>query len=84
MDLGIKNKNVLITGGAGGMGEATARLLLEEGCRVTLTSLHEEGLREAAERLAQPDLVGYKAADLTKDADLEDRKSTRLNSSHWW
>ena len=71
MDLGIKNKNVLITGGAGGMGEATARLLLDEGCRVTLTSLHEDGLREAAERLAQPDLVGYKAADLTKDADLE-------------
>ena len=75
MDLGIKGRHALITGAAGGMGEATAKLLLAEGCSVTLTSLHEDGLRAAAERLDDSDLVGYKAADLTDDADLEALKA---------
>ena len=70
MDLGIANRHVLITGGAAGMGEATARLLLNEGCRVTLTSLHEPGLKATAERLGHDDRLVYKTADLTKDADL--------------
>lgn len=53
------------------MGEATARILLEEGCRVTLTSLHDRGLKATAQRLGGHDRLSYKAADLTEDADLE-------------
>ncbi len=71
MDLGIEGRHALITGGASGMGEATARLLLEDGCRVTLTSLHERGLKATVERLGHADQIKYKTADLTKDDDLK-------------
>ncbi len=70
MDLGIKGRHAIVTGGAAGMGEAIARFLLEDGCRVTLTSLHEPGLKATAERLGHAELVRYKTADLTADADL--------------
>ncbi|MDR3588782.1 MAG: SDR family NAD(P)-dependent oxidoreductase [Negativicutes bacterium] len=36
MDLGLKNKSVLITGGATGIGRACALAFLKEGCRVSL------------------------------------------------
>ena len=71
MDLGITGRHALITGAAAGMGEATARLLLADDCRVTLTSPHEPGIRAAAVRLGHADLVRYQTADLTVDADLE-------------
>ena len=71
MDLDITGKRALITGGAGGMGEATARLLLDEGCEVTITALHRDGLEMAVSRLGAPDSLRHTAADLTKDADLE-------------
>ena len=51
MDLGIDGKTALITGAAGGMGEATARRLLEAGCRVVLTDRDEAGLKKTVDEL---------------------------------
>jgi NAD(P)-dependent dehydrogenase (short-subunit alcohol dehydrogenase family) len=45
----LANRVALITGGAGGIGAATARALAARGCRVGITYLDR---REAAERLA--------------------------------
>lgn len=71
MDLGIKGRHALITGAAGGMGEATAKLLLQEGVRLTLTSLHAKGLEVVAEKLgANGQDLRHIAADLTKADDL--------------
>ena len=36
MDLGLRDRHVLITGGTRGIGLACARLFLQEGARVTL------------------------------------------------
>lgn len=38
---GLKNKTVLITGGAGGIGSATARRFIEEGCRVVVMDINK-------------------------------------------
>ena len=70
MDLKIKGRRALITGAAGGMGEATARELLDAGCELVLTSLHDKGLRAAAERLGAGKRVATVAADLSDDGDL--------------
>jgi NAD(P)-dependent dehydrogenase (short-subunit alcohol dehydrogenase family) len=36
MDLGIRNRRAIVTGGGSGIGYETARLLLEEGVRVII------------------------------------------------
>ncbi len=47
MDLGLKNKKVLITGGSKGIGLACARAFLAEGAQVALVSRSEENLKKA-------------------------------------
>ena len=51
-----EGKRVLITGGASGIGLATARLLLEEGARVMVTGRSDHSLAAARDALG-PDLT---------------------------
>jgi NAD(P)-dependent dehydrogenase (short-subunit alcohol dehydrogenase family) len=47
MDLGLRDKKVLITGGSKGIGLACARAFVAEGARVALVSRSEDNLRKA-------------------------------------
>jgi all-trans-retinol dehydrogenase (NAD+) len=47
----LRGKNVLITGGALGMGRSLAHLLLLEGCRVAIVDIREADLDEARREL---------------------------------
>src|SRR2546427_3425050 len=67
MDLGLKGKTVLITGGSKGIGLACAMSFAAEGCDLHLAARNRE-LLETVRR--------------TIRAAHRDRKSTRLNSSH--
>jgi len=62
---GLKGKRVLITGGARGIGAATAKRFLEEGARVVVLDCDEEGLRRIKDRL--PSLSGTICADVSDD-----------------
>ncbi len=64
---GLKGKVVLITGGAGGIGSATARRFLEEGSRVMLLDLDEDGLRRVQGELGE---VGIIRADVSDPEDV--------------
>ncbi len=48
----LTDTTALLVGGAGGIGRATARMLLADGAHVTLASRSEERLAAEAERLA--------------------------------
>ena len=51
MDLGIKGRRAIVTGGSSGIGFETARQFLEEGVRVLITGRNEEahgGARRSA------------------------------------
>ena len=48
MDLGIKDRTALITGAVGGMGQAVAALLAQEGVRLVLTDTDADQLRKTA------------------------------------
>ena len=47
MDLGLKDRKVLITGGSKGIGLACAKAFIAEGARVALVSRSEENLKKA-------------------------------------
>jgi 3alpha(or 20beta)-hydroxysteroid dehydrogenase len=51
MDLGLAGKVAVITGAVGGMGEECARILTDEGAKVVLADLRDEGGEELAREL---------------------------------
>jgi len=51
MDLGLKNKVILVTGSSQGIGYAIAEHLHAEGCQVVLNGRNEAILKKSAERL---------------------------------
>lgn len=55
MDLGLKNRIVVVTGGSSGIGLATARLLLADGARVAICGRDEARLATAKSQLGNSD-----------------------------
>lgn len=49
----LEGKVAIVTGGAGGIGEATIRALAQEGARVVISDIHEEGAKKLEENLRQ-------------------------------
>lgn len=66
----LKNKVAIITGGAGGIGMATAKLFLEEGAKVVLVGRGEDKLKNAVKELKSTNVI-YCAADVSKLVDTE-------------
>src|SRR5262249_15421500 len=70
MDLGLKGRRVLVTGGSQGIGLAVARGFLAEGASVTIVARDEKRLASAAAQLSQlPGAeVNVRSADLAQSA----------------
>jgi len=73
---GLEGKRVLITGGAGGIGMATARRFLAEGARVAILDLDRAALSKAEEKL--PGLAAALQADVS-DPEQVAASFTRLD-----
>lgn len=76
MDLGIKGRRAIVTGGSSGIGFATARQLLEEGARVLITGRDAAKLAKARDALAKYGEVHAVVADMTKEADIANMVET--------
>jgi len=66
---GLKGKRVLITGGASGIGKATAIRFLEEGSQVIVLDRDEAGCRQVQQEL--PELTGAIIADVSQAEAVE-------------
>lgn len=67
MELGLKNRVVVITGGATGIGRATAEAFLQEGARVAVLGRRLEPLAEFHEQMCeQGHEVYYESCDVTQ------------------
>ncbi|MBW2623805.1 MAG: SDR family NAD(P)-dependent oxidoreductase, partial [Deltaproteobacteria bacterium] len=66
----LEGKATVITGGAGEIGMAAARLFIKEGAKVMLVDLEEDVLKKAVQSL-QSDSVFYAAADVTQPEQVE-------------
>jgi 3-oxoacyl-[acyl-carrier protein] reductase len=73
MDLGIKGRRAIVTGGSGGIGFETARQLLEEGARVLIAGRDEKKLNQARDDLEKRTggEVHSVVADMAKEADID-------------
>jgi sorbitol-6-phosphate 2-dehydrogenase len=74
----FKNKIVLVTGGAQGLGEAIAERFASEGATVVLTDINEQGVRATAERIASDHGVrtlGVKT-DVTNEPEVQNTMET--------
>ncbi len=72
MDLGIKGRRAIVTGGSSGIGFETARQFLEEGVRVLITGRDEKKLMAARDDLAKRTggEVHALVADMTRESDI--------------
>ena len=65
----ISNKVSLVTGGASGLGLATAELLIESGSKVMLLDLNEDNAKAAAEKLGSN--ASYVVANVTDETSIQ-------------
>jgi 3-oxoacyl-[acyl-carrier protein] reductase len=69
MDLGLRDRAYLVTGGSRGLGFAAAQALVAEGARVLISAPHEATATAAVERLLQDDPPGAAAWVVADNAD---------------
>ena len=65
----LKNMRVVITGASSGFGSVTAKLLVAQGCKVTLGAWREDRLEELVAELG--DSSTYEVTDVKKKDDLD-------------
>ncbi|MFD0976913.1 SDR family NAD(P)-dependent oxidoreductase [Salinimicrobium gaetbulicola] len=74
----LKDKVAVITGGAGGIGLATAETFLQEGAKVMLVDLNEHELKERAAALKNDNVI-YFAGDVSHAADVKKYTEACIN-----
>ncbi|MBQ7920444.1 MAG: SDR family oxidoreductase [Lachnospiraceae bacterium] len=72
MNLNLKDKVVVITGGSKGIGFATAQAFLEEGAKIAICARKEEDLKKAYEDLSRLGEVYYEVVDVTNSKQVYD------------
>ena len=77
----MQGKVCLVTGGAGSIGAASAKLLLEEGAKVMLTDLSDAALKKVADAIGQghDGSLATCAADVTKSDQIKNAVVQTVN-----
>lgn len=66
---GVENKVILITGASSGIGEATAKVLVQNGAKVVLSARREDRLQTLAAKLGEN--AAYLKSDVTSLEDMQ-------------
>ncbi|KAL7137292.1 hypothetical protein ABFS83_10G082400 [Erythranthe nasuta] len=66
----LQGKVAIITGGASGFGEATARLFVLHGAKVVIADVQDDRGQSLCREINLPDQISYVHCDVTSDADV--------------
>ena len=72
----MQNKVCVITGGAGSIGAASAKLLRDEGAKVMLIDLHQAALQKTAADIGGE--IAWRAADVAKSDQVKNAISATI------
>ena len=75
----MQDKVCVITGGAGSIGAASAKLLVGEGAKVVLVDLQEAALKKVAAEIGGSEAVAWCTADVTKSDQVKNAITTAVN-----
>ncbi len=79
MHMELKNKGVLVTGGASGLGAACARLLAQGGAKVVIADLNSEGGEKLAAELRESGATAFFAqTNVTNEESVQSAVSTAV------
>ncbi|KAH1123128.1 hypothetical protein J1N35_006288 [Gossypium stocksii] len=67
----LEGKVALITGGASGIGESTARLFLKHGAKVLIADIQDELGQSLCKELGTPDIISYIHCDVMCETDVQ-------------
>lgn len=67
MEINFKDKVVLVTGAAGGIGYTTAKMFVESGAKVIITDINKELLEQSAKELN----TDYFVCDVSKESEVK-------------
>ena len=85
MDLGLKNKSVIVLAASKGLGKATALEFAKEGANVVIGSRKEQEL-EKTTKLIQEEAnnpnVHYQVCDITKAEDIKSLVKFEIGRAH--
>lgn len=76
----LQDRVAFVTGGTAGIGRAIAEAFLEEGCRVVVAGRNAETGQKLLAELGVGDRARFVAADVTKQADVENL----VDQAHAW
>jgi all-trans-retinol dehydrogenase (NAD+) len=77
----LKGKNVLITGGASGIGRLMGQLVLERGARLIIWDMNREGLEATVAAFSSAGTVAGYAVDITNASQVKET-AARVKSRH--
>jgi len=81
MDLGLKDKVAVVTGGSRGIGKGIALGLASEGCRIAICARNKSDLTKSVEEIEKKgvEVLGFEG-DITKENDVNQFSETVLNT----
>ncbi|OAY42956.1 secoisolariciresinol dehydrogenase [Manihot esculenta] len=75
----LEGKVALITGGASGIGEATARLFVHHGAKVLIADIQDELGLSLCQEFSSQETISYVHCDVTSDTDVKNAVDTAIS-----